>query len=959
MAQRLEQTGQWKKVEVLFHEAMKKGPAGWESYLSNACMGDSRLQAEVLSLLKNFPVEDALLEQVKVAHPIEYFGARPERLQGNDHLGCYQIVNFVNSGGMGDIYLARDNRLGRKVAIKLLPPVLPGDEAPLRRFMAEARATSALNHPNIMTIYDFGQQDEITYIVSEWVEGVQLREQIHELSHTTALNYARQIASALEAAHTVGIIHRDIKPENIMVRPDGLVKVLDFGLAKFVRRDQAITNSWRGEMSGAAQTTPGLLIGTANYMSSEQVRGQPADERSDIWSWAVVLYEMLCGRTPFGGATQGDILANILHLDPAPPSKDRRLNVLVGRCLCREPEKRFQHVTDLMAQLDLILPRGSKAWNGRDALHTDETPLTERLVSTVTGNLFGQWLLWAGLVCLLTLAGVGVLRLYEATRLKPFRVDRIARLTTAGNVLRVTLSPDGSFVAYASGDASNQELHLLQVATQADSERLSVHDGTIEGITFSPDQRFLYYVVARGGTGTLYRAPMLTGSPRVIASDIDSAVSFSPGGDRYVFSRFDVAHGRDALVVREAEAESENILTTVRAPRYLSSGPLWMPDGKHVMATIYGEANANSGKARFLSVNVENGQQEYGEALSWYPTGTPAYVSGEHLLIPGKTNSSSQARLFDVDWRAGKAEPLTHESAGYAQIYGGTKDSRFVALQYDLVSNVWLLKDPAAEPLRLSAAGGRMRGIAWMDSGGLVSQAELNGSANLLRIDTGNGHTEVIGSNFAVDGTPAVTIRSPYLVSSMARDGMFHLWRTLKDGSNPVRLTKGNYLETTPALSPDGRWVVFTSSRANMLTLWQVPVEGGDPVQLTSHASTRPEFSPDGRLIACQYAERTTDGWRVAILNAETGAVISMLSDMPADSSFRWARDGHFLLSIKTKDGVSNLWKYPVRGGAAQQLTHFKEDRIFAFAPSSENDSIALVRGSTMADVVLIQGNGR
>jgi serine/threonine protein kinase/Tol biopolymer transport system component len=952
MEQSLEQPGQWKKVEFLFHEALKEEPAAWEAYLSRACPGDSAMQVEVLSLLQSYPGEDSLLDTVKVSHPIEYFSTPPLRLSEGTRLGCYQIVAFASSGGMGDIYLARDTRLGRKVAIKVLPPVLSGDDVPLQRFMAEARAISALNHPNILTIYDFSQQDDMTYIVSEWVEGVQLREQIDGLSQHTAIRYACQIASALEAAHTVGIVHRDIKPENIMIRPDGLVKVLDFGLAKVVRPDGLPNASWPGVMQDAPHTTPGLVLGTANYMSPEQVRGLPADQRSDLWGWGVVLYEMLSGHAPFSGETQGDILGNILHLDPPPPCKDRRLNHVVHRCLCKDPETRWQTMSDVLGQMEHVNVHGASG-------HRLEAPMPERLLSTASSSVVGQWLLWAGLICLLTLAGVGVLRVYESTRRKPFQVDRISRLTTSGNVLQVTLSPDGTYVAYASGDHASQQLRLLQVATLADSERLRVNDGTITGITFSLDQRFIYYVVTRDGNGTLYRMSMLSGSPRVVASDIDSAVSFAPSGDRYTFSRLDGAHGRDSLIVRDVDTESERVLATVLAPRYLASGPLWMPDGKHVMVTTYEEAGASSGRTRFLSVDAESGQMEYGQPFSWYTDGAPAYLSNDRLLIPGRVDGSSQVQLFEAAWREGKAEPLTHESSGYLQIDGARKEGQFVALQSDHVSSMWLLSDPAAKAVHLSIAGNRLRYVAWMGPGALISQTELSGSSNLLRIDANNGSNEVIGSNLAVDGTPATTIGSPYLVVSIARGGAYHLWRSLKDGSKLVRLTKGDYIETSPALSPDGRSVAFTSSRSGMMTLWRVPVDGGEPVQLTRYATSRPEYSPDGNFIACEYAEHLADGWKVAILDAQTGAVKAMMPGVPAGSRFHWSKDGDALLFVATKDGISNLWKYPIHGGSAEQMTHFMEDRIFDFAPSPEDASIALIRGSEMSDVVLIQGNGK
>lgn len=945
MVQNPPQTEQWKQVDLLFHEALRHDPAEWRSFLGQRCKGDVALASEIQSLLKNYQLDDSLLEQVKVTDPLAYFGTKPEHLQPGEILGSYQVIDFVRSGGMGDIYLARDIRLARKVAIKLLPPVLPGDEGPLKRFIAEAQATSALNHPNILTVYDFGQQGDITYIVSEWIEGVQLRENIHALSQHTAVTYARQIASALAAAHALGIIHRDIKPENIMVRPDGLIKVLDFGLAKFIRAEEALSDS----SPARPNTLPGLLLGTPNYMAPEQLRGNPADELSDIWSLGVLFYEMLAGYAPFHAGTQADILHNILHHEPLPPCKDRRLNFLVQHCLCKDPEARIQKMSEVTEHL-------GRAIVSRE-LEVGSAPIAEKIISTASHNRIVQWTLWAALVCLLALSGVGLLRLYEGTQRKPFHIDRISRLTSAGNVVRTALSRDGSFVAYAAGDPSSQKLHLLQVTTQADSERLALHDGSIIGITFAPDQKYIFYVVDRNGTGTLYRVPMLSGSPRVIVSDIDSAISFSPQGDHYAFSRLDPEHGRDSIIVRKTDGEGELILATIVAPRYLAFGPVWMPDGKHIVTPTYDEANGAAGKMRFLSVDTQSGRQEFGQPLSWLPTGTPAYLDSDHLITPGRTSTSSQTNLFSVAWRSGRTELLTHESSAYEGIGGGGQFGNFVALQHDMVSNVWLLSTSSADPIRLSSAGSRLRNIAWLDGESLISQAELNGHASLIRIDTHGADPEVIGSDFATDGLPAASAQSPYLVSSIARDGMFHLWRSGKDGSNPIRLTDGNYLETRPTLSPNGKSVVFTSSRSNVLSLWRVPIAGGSPTQITTHASTQPTFSPDGRFIACLYAENFAAGSKVTILNAATGAVESIHAEIPEDSSFRWSRDGNALIAIVTKEGVSNLWSFPLHSGQPKQLTKFTEGVIHAFAPSYENDSVALVRGSTMADVVLIQAS--
>ncbi|MBV9266969.1 MAG: protein kinase, partial [Acidobacteriaceae bacterium] len=290
-------------------------------------------------------------------------------------IGDYQVVSFLGAGAMGRVYRARDKRLHRDVALKILSEDCCTDPEQLRRFEREARTAAALNHPNILTVFYTGTDGGVHYIVSEIVDGIRLRERIGSLTLDEAINYASQVACALEAAHSVGIVHRDIKPENIMIRSDGLIKVLDFGLAKLIH-PPVLSNGAPGNLPASLNSTPGLLIGTVEYMSPEQVRGEAVDLRTDIWSWGVLLYEMLSGRRPFEGGSRAAILASILTCEPARLNIESALARVVARSLEKRPDDRYCKISD--ARHDLLNCCETLSRNPRKTAAASDAPRKER-----------------------------------------------------------------------------------------------------------------------------------------------------------------------------------------------------------------------------------------------------------------------------------------------------------------------------------------------------------------------------------------------------------------------------------------------------------------------------------------------------------------------------------------------------------------------------------------------------
>jgi serine/threonine protein kinase/TolB-like protein len=346
----------WQRLEGLFYAAAELQPAARKAFLDDRCAGDDALRTEVESLLASADQPmDFLEKSIRDAAQEVVSGRRQPGLNPGDHFSRYEVVAAIGSGGMGEVYLAHDTQLKRKVALKLLAPRLTLDERGLRRFALEAQAASALNHPNILTLYDFGEVKGKYYIASEYVEGDTLKQRIRRarLAFADVVDVSIQICSGLAAAHERGIVHRDIKPANLMVRKDGLVKLLDFGIAKLTEDE---TGSQSAISSVLSLSQPGAVMGTVRYMSPEQARGHDVDERSDIFSLGIVMYEMLTGRAPFQGETVSDIIAEILKAEPPPlmasvPGLPVQIEIVVMRAMRKSRDERYQSAREILNEL--------------------------------------------------------------------------------------------------------------------------------------------------------------------------------------------------------------------------------------------------------------------------------------------------------------------------------------------------------------------------------------------------------------------------------------------------------------------------------------------------------------------------------------------------------------------------------------------------------------------------------
>jgi eukaryotic-like serine/threonine-protein kinase len=385
---------EWQRISNLFHAALEREPDERAAFLAHACAGDERLRREVESLITSHDPSDNFMESLAPDLAAGLLAESQGRLVVGESIGHYKVMALLGAGGMGEVYLTEDTRLGRRVALKLLPAQFTKEPDRLHRFEREARAASALNHPNIITIHEVGEVEDAPFIITEFIEGQTLRQQMAaaNMRLREVLDVAIQVASALEAAHKAGIVHRDVKPENIMLRPDGLVKVLDFGLAKLTE-EQSPAPDAKATTLARVQTKTGLVMGTITYMSPEQARGLAVDARSDIFSLGTVIYEMIAGRVPFEGATNSDVIVSILEREPAPlsrygPEVPAELERIVKKALAKNREERYQLAKDLLidlknlkqemelrAKLDAVRPadlKGATPAGLRVSVDTDE-----------------------------------------------------------------------------------------------------------------------------------------------------------------------------------------------------------------------------------------------------------------------------------------------------------------------------------------------------------------------------------------------------------------------------------------------------------------------------------------------------------------------------------------------------------------------------------------------------------
>jgi Tol biopolymer transport system component/tRNA A-37 threonylcarbamoyl transferase component Bud32 len=880
-------------------------------------------------------------------------------------LGHYRLVELLGKGGMGEVYLADDTRLQRRVAIKVLARELAGDRDRRERFEREALAAAALNHPNIVTIHSVEEADGIPFLTLELIDGQTLADLIPEggLPLDRVLTLAIPLADAVGAAHQRGITHRDLKPANVMVTNDGRIKVLDFGLAKLKEDARLVAEAG---MPTAALTGDGRIVGTVAYMSPEQAEGKSVDQRSDVFSLGIILYEMSTGVRPFTGDTPMSILSAIMKDSPAPVTEAKRglprdFSRIVARCLSKDVEDRYQSAKDVRNDLRALkndLTSGELLPVTASSASVNVAPIR----SVSRGFLLGA----AAAVVIVGAVSAFVLRGWTAAAPpilapRPFDAISLNRVTTTGTAGLAAISGDSRYVAHVSAKGGQQSLWLRQVATTSNVEIVPPAEVRYVGLTFSPDGNYIYYTTyARGGNlGLLYQIAVLGGGARLVVEDIDTDVSFSPDAKKFTFLRGYPDQNESAVIVANTDGSDQRKLATRKAP---ASFPLfssaWSPDGKTILATGLHDGQL---RGELVAVDVATGAERVLPTPEWRQVNRVAWLpDGAGLIVNAQESAAeSSSQIFYVSYPSGEARRITSDLTSYLGLSLAPDGHSLVCIRNERRSNIWT--QPEGDATKAAAvsidagADDGIHGMAWAPDGRIVFTTESNGNPDIWIMNSDGSRRIQLTSTPGQDISPRVTADGKYIVFVSDRDGGLRLWRMGLDGSGAFRLSEDLVARGRGTLSADGKSVFYSEVSGPSR---KVSIDGGAPTNVftASAAELPPGFhepmqSPDGKSIAGHYSEPSGTGERIAVLPI-SGGVAKLFPTVPPSGS--WAADSQGFIYIDTKGGVSNLMRQPLAGGAPAPLTKFTSERIFDYAVVANPPRIGLVRGSVVSDVVLI-----
>jgi eukaryotic-like serine/threonine-protein kinase len=913
-------------------------------------------------------------------------------IQVGQNILHYTILRQLGAGGMGVVYEAEDTKLGRHVALKFLGAGVEQDPSALERFKQEARAASALNHPNICTIYAIEECDGQWFIAMELLEGESLSEKIQgiPLSMERLMDLGIQVTDSLDVAHARGIVHRDIKPANIFVTTRGQAKVLDFGLAKLARDRQASMETMTSEASTMARpqlTQPGTAVGTIAYMSPEQARGDELDARSDLFSLGAVLYEMATGRVPFDGKTSAVIFQGILSGTPVRPmqingSVPPKLEEIIEKSLEKDVELRYQSAAEMRGDLkrlkrdsDPMRASGATAQTGQvaeAASASTQTPVPSSaaahasssgriLIESARHNKTRTGLITILAAAILAAAAFGVYSMWSHrdSGPMPFQDMSMKKLTNTGKVAMATVSPDGQYVFNVqTDDSGNQSLWMRHIATGSNKEILPATDTRYMGLTFTPDGNYVYFVriePERPDIGVLYQIPVLGGEPKKLVDDVDSAVTFSPDGKQMAFVRNSGAEANTKLIVANSDGSNEKALATMPLPGY--QDPAWSPDGKKIAVALIEPGGKSLG--RLATLDVSDGTEKTIYAANsqmqkpvWSSDGRDLFIIFRDL----STNWNGQIGVVDV--RSGRFHRVTNDLNLYSgQSLAVTKDAKeLMAVQVVRETGLYVVPaagggDPAAKPIDSH----NDLGVGWIKDDRLLVM-DFDGNIASL---TADGHernvilkTTLPTSNLSVcpDGEHAL------FLAPTKETRALNIYRLDISTGRATQMTKGNF-DQSANCSPDSKFFIYTTLVNGKQLLMRMPMLGGEAKQVSDNTAGWAAISPDGQ----QLAVLTTEGEGVQtrgvikVIPATGGVPVkSIVPNQTISGYMQYSGDGRSIYYPVTEKGVSNLLSQSLDGGAPTKATDFKELTAFGYAYNWNNGKLAVARGKSNADIVLV-----
>jgi Tol biopolymer transport system component len=754
-------------------------------------------------------------------------------LSSGTKLGPYEIQSPLGAGGMGEVYRARDTRLGRDIAIKVLLGALDKDADRLRRFEQEARTIAALNHPNILGIHDIGAHDGAPFLVSECLEGQTLREKLKSgpLPVRLAIEYALGVAQGLAAAHEKGIVHRDLKPENVFVTRDGRVKVLDFGLAKLVRPEESHETV---VTLASPATLPGVVMGTVGYMSPEQVRGEPSDARSDIFSFGAVLYEMLTGKRAFKRETSAETMTAILHEEP-PELGDTSwqgplaLQRILVRCLEKNAERRFQSASDLAFAIESV--------SGTSTAKSVPQPRSRR-----------AWMPWV--IAAALLVGTAVWGMFRPAAAPPNPLEKahFSRVTDLESVA-AAISPDGRFVAFISDHDGPFDVWLSQVGTGRSINLTQGKVGSLPAplrtVGFSGDGTEIW--LGGGDVGMRLRLlPLTGGTPRNFLGEEAVNLAWSPDGERIVYHTF--GNGDPMFVADRTGANARRIFGD--QPGIHNHFPIWSPDGRW----IYFSHGTPATKEMDLWRIDPDGK--HAERLTQRNTDLayPTPVGDRIVFYVARDGDGSGPWLWAFDLKRRDSRRASVGLEQYTSVEASADGRKLVATISNPVAGLWsipilnrLAEESDVKPYTVP----NVRALAPRFGGsGLFYLSSLGTGDGLWRLRDGQVTEIWKGADGVLLETPAVSRDGGRVAIVLRRSGKRQLHVLSADGAELQPIAEGIDVQGSSSWSLDGRWIVTGGSAANGPGLFKIPLEGGSPVRLVAGQALNPVWSPDAPLLA-------------------------------------------------------------------------------------------------------------